>query len=349
MRKMTIADKLAKKSFDSPKFQQSWAVHMHSFGPILEPAFEENYPAKVHLTAALNLISSRQLAQGFDKLKQLQKFCETDADKTAFLFFMGVCFEMMGDQENMMDFYCAANEYGHSFYLPYIKVGKSYLSDHAYAPACENFRAAIDCFTAAGLDDQDRRILGSAYTNLATCLLMMHRYDEAQAAMATSRDLCPDAPGRFAVEAPLYALRGDRDSLDACLASLKAFSPEACESVTAIANGILAGTDPRFFALPVAQEQIASFWAWFKEYSAEMLKLLQEQKFEQAMTPVGEKLLHTFPFLEEVPYIALGRNDRGYVLELHDCYAIGIADAYEKLLRECPEDIGQVWQFSVVH
>ena len=209
MRKMTIADKLAKKSFDSPKFQQSWAVHMHSFGPILEPAFEENYPAKVHLTAALNLISSRQLAQGFDKLKQLQKFCETDADKTAFLFFMGVCFEMMGDQENMMDFYCAANEYGHSFYLPYIKVGKSYLSDHAYAPACENFRAAIDCFTAAGLDDQDRRILGSAYTNLATCLLMMHRYDEAQAALTTSRDLCPEAPGRSAVEAPLYALQGD--------------------------------------------------------------------------------------------------------------------------------------------
>lgn len=51
MKKQTLADKLAQKSFNSPKFQESWAVHMQAFGPILEPAFAEDYQARVHLTA----------------------------------------------------------------------------------------------------------------------------------------------------------------------------------------------------------------------------------------------------------------------------------------------------------
>lgn len=349
MKKLSLADKLAKKSFESPKFQQSWAVHMHSFGPILEPAFVDNYQAKVHLTAALNLISSRQLAQGFDKLKQMQKFCESDADKTAFLFFMGVCFEMMGDPDNMLDFYNAANEYGHSFYMPYMKVGKLLLSQHNYEGAYENYQSAVNCFRATGLSDQDKRILGSAYTSLASSLLMMHRYDEAEAALQSSRSLYPDAPGRSAVEAPLLALRKELDALDKCLCALREFDPETHDAVKLTTDGILAGTDPRFFAVDVSAENIASFWNWFEGYSPDMRSLLDAQEYEKAMTPVGEQLLHAFPFLEEVPYIAIGKNDRGFVLELHDYFAVGIADAYERLMEACPDSVKEAWQFFIVH
>lgn len=45
MKKEALADKLARKSFESAAFQQSWQVHMRAFGPILEPAFEGNYRA----------------------------------------------------------------------------------------------------------------------------------------------------------------------------------------------------------------------------------------------------------------------------------------------------------------
>lgn len=43
MRKETIADKMAKKAFLSDDFQRQWAVHMAAFGPILGPAFPEDY------------------------------------------------------------------------------------------------------------------------------------------------------------------------------------------------------------------------------------------------------------------------------------------------------------------
>ena len=348
MKKLTLAEKLARKAFEGAECQKSWSVHMAAFGPILEPAFAENYQARVHLTAALNLISSRQTAKGLEKLKQVQKYCESDADKAAFLFFLGVCFEMSGDRQHMLEFYCAANEYGHKFPMPYLKAGKAFLENHAYEPAFEQYRSAIRCYTATGLSEQDKIVLGSAWTNLATCLTMMHRYEEAGRAVATSRSLCSDAPGRAAVEAVLYALERDISQLEVCLTTVKNHAPDAYDAIKASTDGILAGTDPMFFAVQVDAENIAVFWDWFTHYSPKLLSLLQQEQYEQAMAPVGDSLLTAFPFLEEPPYIALGKNENGYVLELHDCYAVGIQNAYEKLLQACPESVKAQWQFVLV-
>ena len=73
MRKETFADKMARKAFEKPDVRKSWEVHMKAFGPILEPAFANNLQARIHLTAALNHISNRNLAQALVKLKALQK------------------------------------------------------------------------------------------------------------------------------------------------------------------------------------------------------------------------------------------------------------------------------------
>lgn len=349
MAKLSFADKLAKKSFESPKFQQSWAVHMQSFGPILEPAFRENYQARVHLTAALNFISTRQFGPGLDKLKLMKKYCETDADKTAILFFMGVCFEMMGDTENMLAFYCAANELGHRFYLPYIKAGKLLLQQHDYEMAYESYQAAISCFNATGLSDREKLILGSAYTNLASSLTMMHRYEESGAALRTSRDLYPDAPGRAAAEAVLYALRGNTDELTRSLETLKTVEPGVYEAIRKTTDAILAGTDPRFFEVPIEETSITAFWEWFSGYSPELLSLIGQEKYGAALRPVADHLLAAFPFLEEAPYIALGKNEQGYVLELRDVYAVAVAHAYEVLLAARPAEMQDKWQFVVKH
>jgi len=349
MKKESFADKIARKSFESSQFQQSWQVHMQAFGPILEHAFEGNYQARIHLTAALNHISSRNLAQGLAKLKLIQKDCITDADKTAFLFFMGVYSEMAGNTEQMIAFYTYANEYGHRFYMPYMKVGKFYLDHHDYGPAFENYQAAIACFSATGLDEKDKLILGSAYTNLASCLTMMHRYDEAEEALSTSRSLYPDAPGRAAVEAVLHALHGDREQVDACLNTLKAHVPAAVDSIRESTEKILEKKDPLFFPFPIPAEKVTAFWDWFRGYSPELIGRLDKEEYESALTPIGETLLAHFPFLEEPLVPGVGRNEKGYVLELRDCYAVAVVALFETLLAACPEEITETWQFAVVH
>ena len=349
MKKPTLADKLAKKTFESDTFQKSWAVHMAAFGPILEPAFVESYQARVHLTAALGDLSRRELSKAATKLEQMRKYIETDADKTAWLFFMGLLNEFAGNREQMLACYTYANEYEHRFYLPYMKVAKFHLDSHLYDRAEENYRAAIGCFDGTGLDGQDKLLLGSAYTNLATCLTMTHRYEEAEAALATSRTLFPEGAGRAAVEAVLFALRGDREQADACLEILKTHAPAVLAEVRETVEKIFSKTDPHFFPLPVEDAKIAAFWDWFLSSGPALKQQLDREEYEQAMTAIGEKLLEAFPFLEENPYLGLGKDDNVYVIELHDLYFVAIAEAYEKLLEARPAEIEENWQFVPVH
>lgn len=349
MKKESFADKMARKAFEKPDVRKSWEAHIRAFGPILEPAFADNLQARIHLTAALNHISTRNLAQGLLKLKALQKAVATEADRAALLFCFGLYSEMAGSQEQMLAYYSYANQCGHRFYLPYLKVAKFYLNGRMCVEAEENFRKAIGCFTAVALSDAEKIILGSAYANLASCLTMQHRYDEAEAALESARSICPDAPGRAAVEAVLHAVRGDAARVAECLAVLKTQGAEIHDTVKKNTDGILAGTDPMFFAVPVDDGKIAAFWQWFAGYEADMKRLLDKEKYDEGLTPVAKQLLITFPFLEEVPNVALGKNDRGYVVELKDYYAVGIAAAYEKLLAACPEDVKTRWQFVIAH
>lgn len=349
MKKQSIADKMAQKSFASPEIKKSWAVHMQAFGPILKPAFAEDYQARIHLCAALNHISSKNLPQALLKLNGLQKRLQTDADKAAFFFTMGLFCETAGKTEEMVALYSQANSLGHKFYLPYLKVAKFYLDNCSYDQAETNYRAAIDCFTATGLSDSDKLLLGSAYTNLASSLIMMHRYEEAEAALETSRSFCADAPGRAAPEAVLHAVRGETEKLEACLNVLKSHVPFAWESIKKSTDKILAGTDPMFFPVCVDMEKIHAFWNWFAASQQDLHTKLDQQKYDTAMADIANHLLETFPFLEQPPYVAFGKNAAGYVIQLKDMFAIGISAAYASLMEACPEEVKASWQFDVVH
>ena len=349
MAKESLANKMARKAFYRNDVQQSWKVHMQAFGPILRPAFADNFQAKIHLTAALNHISKGNLQQAMPKLQQVQNFIENDADKAMLLFALGVYCETAGAQEQMAAYYDAANQCGHNFYLSYLKVAKFCLGAADYAPAEENFRKAIACFDAAALSDADKIILGSAYANLASCLTMLHSYEDAWTALENSKAFCPDAPGRAAAEAVLHALKGDEASVAACIAVLEEHTPDAVESVRQSTAKILAKTDPLFFTVPVDNEKMAAFWNWFAGFENELKTLLDGEKYEEGLTPVAKELLVTFPFLENIPNVGLGKNDKGYVLELKDYYAVGIVDAYEQLIAACSADIQSRWQFVIAH
>ena len=347
MKKETFADKMAKKAFDKPDMKKSWDVHMKAFGPILEPAFPDNLQARIHLTAALNMISGRNPAGALLKLKALQKSLVTEADKAAVLFCFGLWAETSGNQEQMVAYYSHANQCNHKFYLPYLKVAGFCLGNRMYTEAEAHFRKTIECLDTTS--DGDKLILGSAYTNLATCLTMLHRYEEAWAALDHSAKLCPDASVRAAAEAVLHALRGEGDMVAECLELLKPQGEAVCAAVKKNTDGILAGTDPMFFPVPVDDGKLPAFWQWFAGYEADMKKLLDKKRYDDGLTPVAKQLLITFPFLEEVPNVGLGMNKQGYVVELKDYYAVGIVAAYEKLLAACPDDIRSRWQFVIAH
>lgn len=145
---------------------QSWETHRQAFGPILEPAFEENQEARVLLIDALNHISRREVKQGMELLKKLAPFCAYDEDRAAWAFFTGLCFEMAGAREQMLQWYQRAGEIGHRFYLPYLKLAKAAHASARFKEAKGYYETAVDCLLEMPDQDRDERMLGSAYTNL---------------------------------------------------------------------------------------------------------------------------------------------------------------------------------------
>jgi hypothetical protein len=179
---------------------------------------------------------------------------------------------------------------------------------------------------------------------------MMHRYTDAQAALEASRELSPATPGRTAAEAILCALRGSAAQVEQCLETLRQQSPELYDGVRQRTEKILARTDPLFFPVEVDEEKVAGFWRWFIGCEAELNAMLERKEYAAAVTQVAQQLLQTFPFLEEQPYIALGKNAEGYILEIHDMYAVAVMQAYKTLLQsrpQTPEE--QRIRFAVVH
>ena len=233
--------------FESAGFalQHSWETHRQAFGPILEPAFTENPEVRIMLINALNHISRREIRRGMECLKEIRPFCIYDEDMAAWTFFVGLCFEMAGAKAQMLAWYEKAGKIGHRFYLPYLKLAKAAHTAAQLEKAKKYYEIAIDCLLEMSENDKEEIILGSAYTNLASCLTMLHRYEEAEAAWNAAQRY-PAQPGASATAAILYAAMGDADKAAMYVERLKTQLPSLVAQIQEITRQILSGTHPDF-------------------------------------------------------------------------------------------------------
>ena len=227
--------------------RQSWEVHRQAFGPILEPAFQENPQVRILVIQALNYISRREIQKGMDVLKQIGPHCIYDEDKAAWTFFVGLCFEMAGAKKQMLQWYADAEKFGHRFYLPYLKLAKAKHADGELESAKAYYEIAISCLLE--MADPDEIILGSAYDNLTSCLTMLHRYPEAEAAWKQGQKY-PQQPASAATAAILYAAMGSGEQSDLWLEQLKKALPQLVPQTQAMTEQILSGTHPAFPPAP---------------------------------------------------------------------------------------------------
>lgn len=225
--------------------RHSWEVHRQAFGPILEPAFVENPQVRIYLAAALNHISRREIKRGMEILKEIKEYCIYDEDKAAWTFFVGLCFEMGGAREQMLQWYADAGQYGHRFYLPYLKLAKAAHSAAQFEEAKLYYETAIECLLEMSENDKDEIILGSAYTNLTSCLTMLHQYEAAEAAWKATQQY-PAQPGAAATGAILYAAMKNVEMVALYLEQLKKGFPAWVAQTQEMTQQILNGTHPHF-------------------------------------------------------------------------------------------------------
>ena len=233
--------------FESAEFalRQSWEVHRQAFGPILEPAFTENQQVRILLINALNHISRREVKRGTELLKEIHPHCIYDEDRAAWAFFVGLCFEMGGAKEQGLEWYEKAGEVGHRFYLPYLKLAKAAHSAAQFEKAKGYYQTAIACLLEMSENDKEEIILGSAYTNLTSCLTMLHQYPEAEKAWNAAQQY-PAQPGANATAAILYAAMGDAEKTAIHINRLKEKFPAWVPQTQQMTQQILNGTHPAF-------------------------------------------------------------------------------------------------------
>lgn len=348
-----LRDKLVEKSFNDPKFQQSWEVHMKAFGPILAPAFKDNTIAKIHLTAALNQISRGDCQNGLMSLKKVHPLCHEDADYAAFFYFMGLAAERSGDPHGAREFYLRANEFNHGFYLPYMRAAKYAHTSADFDTAVENYRKAIECLSISSADSipQFRQLSASARSNLGSCLTMMHRYDEAEALFDEAQSILPDMPDLASPRAILYAAKGDQAKVSQQLSLLEKSKSALLAQTAAMTGEILSGKHAHFAALPPRRELIAPFWQWFEKSEEELIRLLREQENEKFLSALTEKLQPLFPFIKrELEFGVMCSSDfTRFDMDLADFFTVSLSRGYEELLAACPDALKTRWTFKIVH
>ena len=233
--------------FESAEFalRQSWEVHRQAFGPILEPAFAENQQVRILVINALNHISRREVKEGMKLLKEILPYCVYDEDKAAWAFFVGLCFEMGGAQNQMLEWYEKAGQIGHRFYLPYLKLAKAAHATAQFDIAKGYYQTAIACLLEMPENEKDEIILGSAYTNLTSCFTMLHQYKEAETTWKAAQQY-PLQPGAAATAAILYAAMGDAEKTEAYRKQLKETFPEWEAQTQEMTQQILSGQHPAF-------------------------------------------------------------------------------------------------------
>lgn len=233
--------------FESAEFalRSSWETHRQAFGPILEPAFVENPQVRILLINALNHISRREVKRGMELLKEIHPHCIYDEDKAAWAFFVGLCFEMGGARNQMLEWYEKAGQIGHRFYLPYLKLAKAAHAAARFEQARGHYISAIGCLLEMPEEDQEEIILGSAYTNLTSCLTMLHQYPEAERAWQAAQQY-PLQPGADATAAILYAAMGNAEKTEAHIRRLSASFPAWVPQTQEMTRQILSGTHPAF-------------------------------------------------------------------------------------------------------
>ena len=94
-------------------------------------------------------------------------------------------------------------------------------------------------------EDREEVILGSAYTNLASCLTMLHQYPEAERAWQAAQQY-PLQPGADATAAILYAAMGNKEKSAAYMQQVKEKLPALLPQIQSTVQQIFDGTHPAF-------------------------------------------------------------------------------------------------------
>lgn len=337
-------------------FEDSWYIHSRMFGDIMEPAFRDDPATRMELVSALNFISRGEISRGVKKLGKLFKFCETDADFAAFYFFMGVCYERMGMSMNAGLLFAESAKREPEFYMVYLLLAKCLHGENRYEEALGVYMRTLEVIEESPKKYEvtavrSEPLLGSVHGNMANCLVMMRRYDEAEYELYEAARYNYEPPMINLTWAALYAATDRRQLAREKMSLLRSALPELESSTVLMIQEILEQKNPRFYLRPVAPERLTEFWEWFEENEKRLRRPEEEKAPAGLFGELQERLSGLFDCAgaAEQPRFAFSPEGRKTALSFFDNYNLTFEIWLGRLVDTAPKSLKENWSFYSVH
>ena len=355
---MGLKDRLMNSSKVKNALEDSWRVHSHMFREIMEPAFVGDDEARIELVAALNLISRGESPKAIKKLGGMKHYCKNEDDELALLFFLGLACERAGAYDDAVFFWSEAVEYEPDFYLLYHMLAQIQQRKEAYEPAVNNYMAALKCLENEEKVDEipavsRRDLLAAIYGNLASCLINIGNYDDAEWALYESEKYVPEQEKQYITWAALYAVTDRAAMAKEKMAQLKEKKPELESQASFKIAELLAGKNPRF---KVQEDELKKadyegFWTWFEENSESLFNVLKNGAPNAAVNEIYVRLDSVFPFMK-VPVEFGIHPDESFehiFIDFCDNYIATLRAGLERLVEKTPEGLKEKWSFGIIN
>lgn len=334
----------------TPLARRQWAEHVQHYLPILAPAFHHDPYARLLTLRLLDSIREGKPSEAAMKdLKRLEGVVRQDVpgDYALYCFLQGMYAGIRDMPARMAWWLRNAQKNGARFHLIHTQLGLFHLRFHQhYDQALEQFDQAIDCiYQSPPLDERKRFVVALHQAMSAEALVMMHRTDEADAMLARAHPAQSDWTFLRA-QALLRAVQGRSDEAHQALSALRQLDEEQWQSCADNVQLILEGTHPHFTAGEPDAQRIAEYWAWFVQAEPELLRLVSDNRRQDAYDLHHPHFAPLAPEDAAIDVMAVGfsQTDGKPRLMLQAKHSRNYDALITALIAACPPEIRSRWE-----
>lgn len=325
--------------------------HTKIFGDIFSRAFTDSGEAQIHLTAALINISQRNFESAMIILNILESVNTNEYDRAAVIYFKGLNHELLGNENEMNEYYEKLCDSNVSFafplpFHPYYRTAKFAQRDSECTKAIFYYKKALSFYD--GIDDlnsKSRSIISQIMYDIATLYLYMHKYDECEKFLALSNTYDnSENQQRTFVTAILYAAQGKINESGNLLSSMSSFLRMNCQPVI---EAICAKKDMHYCVVDQDKSAYKNFWNYLVENKYDLEELIISGKYSDVQKTVSDILSATLPFMQRKIACRIEMSEGIITVLCKNYYVKTLVEEYRYLFSIKPKELDN-WKFVSV-
>jgi tetratricopeptide (TPR) repeat protein len=335
----------------SAKIGAEWDSYTKTYGNWMANAFPNQKKVKEQFISALDSLHKNYPKDAVQILdSELKSSCQTDEEKTVWLFFMGLAHKAMEQYAKALLYFTSASEYETKSPVIYQNLADCAYKENLFGFAESNYLEAIPLYEKE--KNKEISILAALYANLASCYIMMHDNQSAEEMLARAEKADQQTAEVQKARTLLYAVSGEHEKATVSLKNLlKMKGVREDLELTRQMDDIRSGTSAQFSTIFVENFDIKSFWRWFSTRLEAYLSILdsdQTDEISKMTLEISLRLKKLFPFVPFDITVSAYKN-QNYSIFISDFYAQALSDGLDALFAAMPEKIKDKIYWIKIH